>query len=220
MNSIIKKIVEDAIEKVNKIKSNEDLTMEEKQDEVNIVLENTKKSMTNLEKIFQTSLKYVNDLLDYAITKKSEEEELKLIKQDLNNSKNNEELKNKIKELYNLKIPSGTAKIYNNRMIEILTTYGFTKKELETIERPLIKEGLLDNMLNKVDEYSKSIKEFINKKDLLIEGENELLSNIDNYITERTLMDTNEGIEKYREKIIDIYKDLQEMQKEKKKYNI
>ena len=167
-----------------------------------------------------TSLKYVNDLLDYAITKKSKEEELKLIKQDLNNSKNNEELKNKIKELYNLKIPSGTAKIYNNRMIEILTTYGFTKKELETIERPLIKEGLLDNMLNKVDEYSKSIKEFINKKDLLIEGENELLSNIDNYITERTLMDTNEGIEKYREKIIDIYKDLQEMQKEKKKYNI
>jgi len=212
MNPIIKKIVEDAIIKVNEIESNEDLTTEEKKNEVNIVLEETKKVMTNLENIFLTSLQYVNDLLDYAIIKQPKNNDFNEMKVLFNLSKTDKELKDKIGSKYNDIIPLGKAKIYNKRMIDILMTYGFTKEELETINKKTINEGLLDNMLIKVDNYSLKIKKFINKKDDIIEGENKLLNNIDNLITERTLMDNNEGIEKYREKIVAFYNKLQKMQ--------
>ena len=219
INENIKDIMERAIEIVDEIESNKDLTKEEKEKEVNNILNDTKKDLTNREVILQTNLAYINKLLDYAINKQPKEEELKQIKKNLNNSKNYNDFTKILLELYKFKFPNGNAIKYDIRIKEILKTYGFKDEELKDIKKDTTQnEQILDKTLLKVDDYSKSIENFIKNTDIKsINKEIKLLEKVDKIITERTLMDTKDGIEKYRKKIVDFYNDLRD-RKEKNNF--
>jgi len=213
MNEIIKEIVEEAIKKVNEIENNKDLSMEEKKDNVDIVLNETKKKMTNLESKLKNNLDYINKLLDYTIEKKPENEELKKIKEVLNKSTDYKDLLKKIEDLYYTYFPNGTSTKYDIRLKNILMKFDFSEEELKDIEKDTTQnEEILKNTLIKVDKYSELIKDFIKKnaKNESIKEQINLLEKVDNIIIERTLMDTKEGIEKYRKKIVDFYNDLKQ----------
>lgn len=211
MNEINKEIVNRAIQEVEKIENNNTLTMEEKQVQINVVFDKTKEALVDTYIKLKTNLLYINKLLDYAIGKKPDNAELKKIKEDLNKSKTYNDLIKNIRELYKKNVPSGTLVKYDVRLKEILTTFGFDPEELKNIEKDTTQnQQLFNNMLKKVDNYSKLIKDFITKTDTpIIENEIDLLKKTDKIITNFSIDNIDKlDITAYRKVIVDLYNDL------------
>ncbi len=215
MNSIIKKIVEEAINKVKKIESDKDLTIVEKEEEVNIILENTKKKLTDNVVRLQTNIINTNLYFDYAINKQPNNEDLKKIQKTLNSTKTYEEFLKTLEEIYSGIFPTKakSKKQFQTKIEEILIYYDFSKEELsKNVVYITQSEELMRKVEAKIIDFSKKIKKFIeeNKDNKDIENEIKLLNNIFNIvlIEPATTLENDQNIKQYRENLFNIYDNL------------